>query len=101
MIAGVETDGLENALEPGSKHLGDGPAASEFDERKLTVRYLGRDACEHVVELRQIFWQGLAAPIDHGARAQAELCALDPGMREIGRVVLDRKISLPNHLSWI
>src|SRR5713226_678687 len=101
MISCVETDRLECALEPGSKHLGDARAASELDERKLTVGHLGRDACEHGVKLRQIFWQRLAASIDHGACAQTQLCAVDPGTRDFGGFVIDRKIWQPNELFGI
>ncbi len=101
VISGVEAGSFERALEPGSKHLGDAPTPSEFDKGKLTVGYLGRDACEHSVKLRQIFWQGLTAPIDDGACAQTQLCAVNPGKRSVGRFVIDRKIRQPNELFGI
>src|SRR5216684_3246809 len=101
MIFGVETDGFERAPEPASKHLGDAAAASELDKSELTVRNLGGNACKNFVKLRQIFWQGLTAPIDDGTCAQTKLRPVDRNRRNVGRLIIDRKIWQPDQLFGI
>ena len=73
MIRGLQADRMKGTFETSLEQLGDVPAPAKFDEGKLAVRYLGGDARENLVELRQVFRQRLRAPIDHGIAAQPEL----------------------------
>src|SRR5437879_10436988 len=66
VIGGVKTDSSKHTIEPRPKQLRDALASGEFDKRKLAAGNLDSNAREHAVELRQIFRQGLTAPIGDG-----------------------------------
>ena len=75
MLGGVEAQGGKGAVEPLAHALGDTVAMLRGDEDELAIADLLRDPRENLVELRQIFEQGLAAPIGDCRRPQAELLA--------------------------
>src|SRR5262249_38408548 len=95
MIRSVQSKGSECAVEPLAENLGDMRILGNLDEGELTIAHLPGDAGEYLIELRQVFEQGLAAPKHGGRGTQAQLGPIERHRRIDRRLVVDREIRQP------
>src|SRR5260370_35493360 len=96
MIGGIQLMCFEGTMEPLAKQFRDFEPCTIFNENKLTISILARDAGKYLIVLRQIFVQGLAAPIRHSARAQTKLLAVDRNRLDLDRLVVNSKVRQPD-----
>src|SRR5262249_10336469 len=63
-----------------------------FDEYKLAIANVSRDARKDLIELRQVLVERLAAPIDGGRGAESEIRATERDWPRIERFIINRQI---------
>src|SRR5216684_4278271 len=97
MLGRAHAERCEGSVEPVAKQAGDVGSSGKFYEAELAIAHFARDAGKDGIELRQIFAERLAAPVNRRGATQSQLGPLhDGGGRYRGWLIVDRQIWQPH-----